>query len=251
MEAIKIEHLYKWYDDNLVLEDINLNIHQRDFFGIIGPNGGGKTTLLKLILGLLTPDKGKITIFGDPPRKKNSHPIGYVPQYLDFDPAFPISVRDIVLMGRLEFRNKWIRRFTKKDKETVYETLSMVECEQLINKQFSELSGGQKQRVLIARAISSQPKILLLDEPTASVDTQTERGFYELLKKLHKELAIVIVSHDVGVISTYVEKIGCLNKKLITHETKEITRDMMDIMYNCPVEMIAHGIPHRVLKKHD
>ena len=248
MEAIKAENVYVNLDGNSVLEDINLTINDKEFLGIIGPNGGGKTTLLKILLGMIQPVKGSIKIFGEDPGK-NLGSIGYVPQYSNFDIDYPISVKDVVMMGRLNKRGI-INRPNPKDSVIVDESLGRVNLLEHKNRIVGNLSGGEKQRVLIARALTSQPKILLLDEPTASVDSKTGKSFYDLLKKLNDEITIILVSHDIGAISTYVKKIACLNKKLFYHDSKEISKEMLEEAYHCPVDLIAHGVPHRVLDEH-
>lgn len=222
-----------------ILNDVSIEIPQNEFLGIIGPNGGGKTTLLKVILGLLKPNKGEVLIMGNP-LKESKDLMGYVPQFNSFEKDFPISVFDVVKLGVV---GKKIKNIS----EVVIRALNLVEMFDFKDRLISELSGGQKQRVLIARALVSNPKILLLDEPTASVDTKSGRTFYELLKDLNKEMTIVLVSHDIGVLSQYVNKIACLNKTLVYHDSKEISHEMLEQTYHCPVDLIAHGVPHRVL----
>jgi len=216
--------------------------------GIIGPNGGGKTTLLKVLLGLIEPSQGNVTFLGDNP-KKNRKLMGYVPQHSHFDRQFPVSAWDVVLTGRLG-RVGLFKKFSEHDKEIASDALKEVEMFDLRDKQIGELSGGQIQRVLIARALVTEPKILLFDEPTANIDKQSEINLYKLLKKLNESIPIVMISHDIGVISSYVNKIACLNKRLYYHNSKEITREMLEATYHCPVDLIAHGVPHRVLKYH-
>lgn len=247
-EILRMENIWVQYNGLTVLKDINLCVYQSDFLGIIGPNGGGKTTLLKVILGLVRPSRGKVTFLGDRPEKNRKY-MGYVPQQSNFDREFPISVWDVVLTGRLGHAGLF-RRFNDQDKEIAAGALKKVEMFEQKDRQIGKLSGGQMQRVLIARALVTEPKILFLDEPTTGIDSRSERNLYELLKKLNIEIPIVLVSHDIGVISSYVNKIACLNRQLYYHNSKEITPDMLEATYNCPVELIAHGLPHRVLKKH-
>lgn len=248
-EAISLVDVWAQYDGIPVLEGISLSVEQGDFLGIIGPNGGGKTTLLRVILGLVTPSHGKVYVLGQPPEKSRRH-IGYVPQYNLFDRDFPISVRDTVLMGR-NGTTGLIRRYSRADKVRAEEAMKTVGMLSYQNNQMGKLSGGEQQRVFIARALVSQPKILLLDEPTASVDPAMQTDFYELLEGLKQEMTIVMVSHDISAISIYVDKIACLNSQLFYHGSKEIEPEILEATYKCPVQMIAHGtIPHRVLKEH-
>ena len=246
--ALKIESLSFSYNGANILEDVNLDLPEKEFVGIIGPNGGGKTTLLKLILGLLEPKSGRILIFDKPIKKQNKF-VGYVPQYSSFDSHFPISVWDVVLSSRLGKSGLFIR-LKKEDHKIVSESLAKVNILDLKNEMIGNLSGGQKQRVLIARALAAEPKILLLDEPTASIDTKAGKSFYDLLHQLNENMTIILVSHDIGAVSQYVNKIACLNKSLIFHDSKEITKEMLEATYECPVDLIAHGIPHRVLHEH-
>ncbi len=248
-EIIELRGVWFAYDGQLVLEGIDLTVYEDDFVGIIGPNGGGKSTLLKIILGLLAPTRGEVKVFGLPPRRRR-HLVGYVPQQAEFDRDFPITVKDVVLMGRLNHRGR-IRSFGPQDRRIAGEAMSRVEILDLADRQIGKLSGGQRQRVFLARALTSEPKVLLLDEPTSSVDTRAELDFFEVLHELNSKMAIIMVSHDVGMISGYVKTIACLRRSLIYHHDKEITKEMMDSAYECPVDLIAHGLPHRVLGHHD
>lgn len=248
-EVVRVENLWVRYDDEPILEGVNLSIKHDDFLGVIGPNGGGKTTLLKVILGLVKPSRGEVLVLGKmPERSRNS--IGYVPQSNLFDRDFPINVWDVVLMGR--YGNAGLfKRYGSGDKEAARKALDMVGVLELKERQIGKLSGGEQQRVFIARALVSEPKLLLLDEPTASVDPAMQTEFYELLDKLKKQMAIVLVSHDISAVSIYVDKIACLNRQLFYHGSKEIGPEILEATYKCPVQMIAHGtVPHRVLKEH-
>jgi zinc transport system ATP-binding protein len=236
------------YDGVLALEGVNLSINQEDFLGIIGPNGGGKTTLLKVILGLVKPSQGKVMVLGGTPERSRKQ-IGYVPQHSLFDRDFPASVWDMVLMGRAGHAGLF-RAYSKEDEEIALSALEMVGMLSHKGQQIGRLSGGQQQRVFIARALAADPKLLLLDEPAAGVDTPMQTGFYELLSRLKQQMAIVLVSHDISAVSIYVDKIACLNRKLFYHNSKEISAEELEMAYQCPVEMIAHGVPHRVLKEH-
>jgi len=248
-EVISLEDVWVQYNGVTVLEDITLSVQNRDFLGIIGPNGGGKTTLLKVILGLIKPNRGRVTVLGGPPEEGRRF-IGYVPQLTQFDREFPATALDVVLMGRLG-RKGLLRRYTEEDMEIAYKALESVEILDLKDRQVGKLSGGELQRVFLARALAADPKILLLDEPTASIDEPTKTELYELLKGLNREITIILVSHDIGVISSYVDKIACLNRRLFYHGSKEITAETIEETYRCPVELLAHGVPHRVLKKHE
>ena len=248
-KIITIKNLsFAYQKENDILENINLEVFGNDFLGVIGPNGGGKTTLLKIILGLLKPDKGNISVFNKKPKKARDL-VGYVPQFLEIDLDCPVSVLDIVLMGILS-RKKIFQKYNKQDLELAKAALKFVDLYNLKNKQIGELSGGQRQRVYIARALIRKPKLLILDEPTASIDEKSERDFWELLKEINKNSAIIIVSHDIGVIFKNVNKIVCLNKNLYCHDANEITQDVLDETYKCDIEILGHGLPHRVLKKH-
>ncbi|NOR78014.1 MAG: ATP-binding cassette domain-containing protein [Methanophagales archaeon] len=247
-EIVKLEDVWLYFDNMPVLEGINLSIKDRDFLGIIGPNGGGKTCLLKLILGLLKPSRGELTVFGHTAERSRKS-VGYVPQYSLFDRDFPINVLDVVLMGRVG-QMKRFRRYSEEDKKLASEALQTVEMHDYRNSQIGQLSGGQQQRVFIARALVTEPKMLLLDEPMASVDSHMQTELYELFEKLRQQMAIVLVSHDISAVSIYVDKIACLNRKLFYHDSKELTAEDLEESYLCPVEIIAHGVPHRVLKEH-
>lgn len=247
-KAVELEDVSISFGNTPVLKDVTVSLDEGEFLGIIGPNGGGKTTLLKVLLGLLEPDKGRVKIYGKRPSKAENE-LSYVPQYSNFDAQFPISVWKAVLMGRIG--EKGLSPFySKKDKKIAKRALKMVEMEKFRDKQVSSLSGGQQQRVLIARALTTQPRILLLDEPTASIDEKMQTSIYELLIDLNEEkgITIILVSHDIGVISSYVKKVACLNKYFIYHGSDELTSDMIEASYECPVDLVAHGHPHRVFE---
>ena len=248
-EVVKLEGVWVQYNGVPILEGINLAIEQDDFLGIIGPNGGGKTTLLKVILGLISPSRGKVSVLGKPPEKSRSN-IGYVPQHNLFDRDFPINVWDVVLMGRYG-KSGLFRRYSSEDRRATQDALQTVGMLDYKDRQMGKLSGGELQRIFIARALVAEPRLLLLDEPTASVDPAMQTEFYELLEKLKKQMAIVLVSHDISAVSIYVDKLACLNRQLHYHGSKEITPEILEATYKCPVQMIAHGfVPHRVLKEH-
>jgi len=237
--VIQIKNLdFSYNNDINVLENINIEVSEKDFVGIIGPNGGGKTTLLKLMLGLLKPTKGNIEVLGTTP-KKTTNKIGYVPQYNTTDKFFPITALDVVLMG-LTDSNSYLPWFSKKQITRAEEVMENIHIKNLRKKTFGELSGGQKQRCLIARAIASSPSILFLDEPTASIDSKVESNIYELLKELNKEITVVLVSHDLGFVSAYVNKVACVNRKLAFHNTADINSQDINKIYNAEMSMIKH-----------
>jgi len=245
--VIEINDLSFAYNGNEVLKNVNLTVDDGEFLALIGPNGGGKTTLLKLMLGLLEPKRGTVRVFGRPPRTI-SHRIGYVPQDIHFNRNFPASALDVVLMGKMQFRKGWSRH-SRQDRITAQAALDKMEVGTLTNRRIDELSGGQRQRILIARALVSEPELLFMDEPTASIDAQGQTEFYNRIKDLNKSTTILMVSHDLMILSSYVKSVACVNQLVHHHDEAEITEDMLS-MYECPVELIAHGLPHRVLKNH-
>jgi zinc transport system ATP-binding protein len=246
---VRLEHVFFSYGDVPVLEDVNISIEQNDFLAIIGPNGGGKTTILKLILGLLEPNRGVIRVFDKTPKEARKY-IGYLPQHLTFDFDFPITVMEVVLMGRLGKRGL-AKKYTQEDVDTCLDALDKVGMKELREREIGKLSGGQRQRVFIARALTTEPKLLLLDEPVSSIDTQWQQSFYELLQKLNRELAIILVTHDISVISTYIDKMACLNKKLYYHGSKKEGLYKLAELYECPVQLISHESSHKTREEHD
>lgn len=236
--VIEVDHVDFSYDGSRVLEDITLSVMKGDFLGVVGPNGSGKTTLLKVMLGLLHPTKGKVRVFGRSP-ERSRHLVGYVPQHARLDAGFPISVKDVVLIGRLG-RSPIVGRYRKQDRDAAEAAMQEAEVLDLRNRRFGTLSGGQQQRVLLARALVGRPELLLLDEPTASIDGRVEQDIYHLLKKLNARVTIVLVSHDLGFISTYVNKVACVNRRLSCNPTREITGDVIEACYRGPVHMLRH-----------
>lgn len=246
---IEIKDLFAGYNQEIVLNEINLTIFQDDFIGLIGPNGGGKTTLLKVILGLVEPEGGTVQIKGETPQLGRRN-IGYVPQIAEYDTDFPISVQDIVRMGRLGPK-RLFKPYTAEDDAIVRERLGWLDMLKYKDRALRELSGGQRQRVYIARALVTDPELLLLDEPTISVDFEARTQIFDLLYQINQRgIAILLVSHDLTAISSYVKTIGCLNRKLYYEGKKEITPEMLEASYSCPVDLIAHGLPHRVVAEH-
>jgi zinc transport system ATP-binding protein len=236
------------YGQNIILQDINLSIHQFDFVGIIGPNGGGKTTLLKALLGLLPPLSGEI-LFSAPMTEGNSHRIGYLPQINNIDRKFPILVFDVVRSGLMS-KKRITGHYTREDNERANNLMSEMGIYGIRNKAIGELSGGQIQRTLLCRALVNNPKLLILDEPNTYVDNRFERELYEKLKILNDKLAILLVSHDLGTISTYVKSFACVNGSLHYHPGNKVTPELLK-SYECPIQIISHGdIPHTVLHNH-
>lgn len=246
---VNLSHVYFSYNSAPVLEDVNIIIEDQDFLSIIGPNGGGKTTILKLILGLLKPDRGSIKVFDVDPHQARTQ-IGYLPQLFNFDFAFPINVMDVVLMGRLG-KIRYGRNFSSQDIGIARDSLERVGLDNYHDRQIGELSGGQRQRVFIARALATEPKLLLLDEPVASVDATWQQNFFELLHELNKELAIVMVTHDISAVMNYIDKIACVNKKLHYHGSKKDGIAKIAEMYECPVQLLAHEPIRRKEKEND
>jgi zinc transport system ATP-binding protein len=248
-DVVRLEDVWVRYNGTPALEGINLRVAEHDFLGIIGPNGGGKSTLLKVILGLIRPERGMVTVLGNLPEKSRNR-TGYVPQYSNYDHDFPVSVIEVVTMGRYG-RAGLLKPYGRVDKEAAEKALGRVGMLDHAGAQIGQLSGGQQQRAFIARALVSEPQLLLLDEPTASVDSAMQTDFYELLEHLKEEMAIIMVSHDIGAVSVFVDKIACLNVQLYYHGSREITPEILEATYKCPVQLIAHGdIPHRVLREH-
>jgi zinc transport system ATP-binding protein len=235
--AIEIQGVSFRYDERQILKDVNLTIWPYDSICVVGPNGGGKTTLIKLIIGLLSPDAGIIKIYGKRPDEAHQL-IGYVPQFAQYDRQFPISVQEVVCMGRMG--KSFTGRYSKKDKDKTLEALDEVGLADLVDRSFSALSGGQRQRVLIARALASGGQILILDEPTANIDRESETHFFDLLRELNKRMTIVMVTHDVGFASSFFTRIACVNREVIIHPTSELTGKLIRDMYGGDLQMIRH-----------
>jgi zinc transport system ATP-binding protein len=246
---VEIIDLWFSFNGQPVLQAVNLTISRGDYLVIFGPNGGGKTVLLKLMLGLLKPSRGTIRVFGEPPGKA-AHRIGYVPQNVHVNKDFPVSALDVVLMGRLRHGRGW-SGFSRIDRTAAREALEIMKVWDIRAHRIGELSGGQLQRVFIARALVGEPECLFLDEPMASIDTYSRGEFYELLKELNKRVTIVTVSHDLMVLSSHVKSVACVNRELHYHDSGEMTQEMLDQVYHCPVDLVAHGMPHRVLLRHE
>ncbi len=245
---VELKNVSAGYAGEVVLKDVSLVVNDNDFIGIIGPNGGGKTTLLRVILGLVRPYRGSVTFFNG-----NAHGsgdiIGYLPQISRIDTRFPISVSDVVLSGLMS-KQGILGRYSGKHKKLAEELLARMGIYSIRKKAIGELSGGQLQRVYLCRAIISSPRLLMLDEPNTFVDTKFETDFYGILKDLNNDMAIIVVSHDVGTITCYVKTIACVNGNLHYHPYSTITQDQL-AAYNCPIQIITHGdVPHTVLETH-
>ncbi len=235
---IEIKDLDFSYESNMpVLENVNLTFGELESACIVGPNGGGKSTLLYLLLGLLKPGRGSITVFGKAPIEARSH-IGYMPQYIQLDHEFPICVSEVVLMGRLH--SGFWGRYSNEDREVAMAAMTEMSIEHLAKRQFADLSGGQRQRVLIARALTCDPELLLLDEPTANIDPGMQEQFYEILYKLNKRMSILTVSHDLGFVSDRIDSVICVNREVQVHPTNRLDGNMITDMYGYDVNLIRH-----------
>lgn len=244
--VIKLQDVNFSYGGAPVLEQVGLQIIEGEFLGIVGPNAGGKSTLLKLILGLLEPQSGHIQILGKCPLEARQF-VGYVPQYPSFLRDFPITVEQAVMLGRVGVRSrpKWLGAlspggYSKADHVITRQALAEVEADDLANCELGNLSGGQLQRVLLARALVCEPSILLLDEPTANIDQRLESDIFDLLTRLNARMTILVVSHDIGFISSYVTRVACINRTLVCHRTDAIDGQVIKNLYGDNVRMVAH-----------
>ena len=246
---IQLEGICAAYERKQVLEDVNLTVYEKDFLGIIGPNGGGKTTLMKVILGLLKPTAGKISFFNGGV-KCDELTMGYLPQYNSIDKKFPISVYEVVLSG-LNRQKSLFHSFTREQHQKVQDVIRQMGLEGLEDRAIGQLSGGQLQRALLGRAIVSDPKVIILDEPNTYIDKRFEAKLYQLLEEINKERAIILVSHDIGTVLQNVKSIACVNVELDYHPDTEVSAEWLEEKFQCPIELLGHGtIPHRVLKSH-
>lgn len=244
-KLLEIKDLSAGYENQVVLENVSLDIFSNDFIGVIGPNGGGKTTLIKTILGLIKPISGEVNLLIN---KKN---IGYLPQVNQIDKRFPITVFDVVRSGKADTALFSSFHKNRKEKEKAETLLQEMGISALRNKSIGELSGGQMQRVFLCRALMNEPELLVLDEPSTYVDNNFEGELYLKLKELNDRMAILLISHDVGTISFFVKTIACVNRNLHHHPSNIISEEQL-ASYNCPLQIITHGdIPHTVLKLHD
>ncbi|MDR1759351.1 MAG: metal ABC transporter ATP-binding protein [Fibrobacter sp.] len=241
MNAIEIRNMNFSYGNTPALENVSFSVSEGDFLGIIGPNGGGKTTLLKLMLGLLKPDTGEVKIFSEKPLS-NKNRVGYVPQNTHQNVSFPITAAECVATGLVGM---------KKNSKKVLETLELVNMENGAGKRLSSFSGGERQRILIARALVSDPQILFLDEASSNIDFLGQDEFYRLLEKLNSRMTIVVVSHDMAALSKRIKSIVCVNRTVHFHPNSKITSKILEEVYGCEIDLIGHGIPHRILGSHD
>jgi len=231
------------YDGDIVLRGVNLEVHPEDFIGVIGPNGGGKTTLIRVILGLLPVFSGTVKFPGGRPGT------GYLPQVSQIDKSFPITVREVVSSG-FKAPRPWFPHLSKQQKQRVNDMLAEAGLMANANRPIGELSGGQLQKTLLCRALINKPGLLILDEPNTFVDKGFEQDLYRWLQELNRQMAIILISHDIGTISPIVKTIACVNGTLHYHPSNQLSEELLKV-YNCPVDIIAHGpIPHRVLKAH-
>lgn len=246
---IQISNLSAGYDGKTVLSNVDLNVYEHDFLGIIGPNGGGKTTLIKCILGLHRANQGNIRFYKDG-KEVPEITMGYLPQYNSIDKKFPISVYDVVLSG-LSKQKSIFRRYNPEQHEQVRHIITRMGLDGLEKRAIGQLSGGQLQRALLGRALVSNPEVVILDEPNTYIDKRFEAKLYSLLEEINKERAIILVSHDIGTVLKNVKTIACVNEKVHYHPHTEVPTEWLEEHFGCPIEMLGHGsFPHRVLKCH-
>ena len=263
---IEIKNLSAGYDSRTVLRNVNLTVYDRDYLGIIGPNGGGKTTLIKCILGLLKPTAGEILysdkrfVASDKQRGTAQRPalttnrsvlkMGYLPQYNSIDRKFPITVEEVILSG-LSSQKSLISRFTATHREKARQVIARMGLEGLEKRAIGALSGGQLQRALLGRAIISDPALVVLDEPSTYIDKRFEARLYELLAEINHDCAIILVSHDIGTVLQQVKSIACVNETLDYHPDTGVSEEWLERNFNCPIELLGHGaLPHRILAEH-
>lgn len=244
--VVSFEDVSFAYEQTPVLSDVTLEVAPRDFVAIIGPNGGGKTTLAKLILGLIKPTAGVVQLFGTAPRNARAC-VGYVPQFAEYDRQFPITVRDVVLMGRPP---RAIGFYSRQDRRAAAEALDRVGLSGFERRSFAELSGGQRQRVMIARALAAGPQLLVLDEPMASVDRGAEEQLQALLKELNREMTVLLITHDIAVVYETVNRILCVNKTVAIHESVAVTEHMLQHLYSGGVRLVDHAHDHSQAHDH-
>jgi zinc transport system ATP-binding protein len=253
--AVELEGVWVNYDGATILEDVCLSIEAGRYVGILGPNGAGKSTLLKVILGLIRPNRGEVRVFGVTPQKLRlrGDVVGYLPQRPLGDPRFPVSVLDVVLMGRYG-RLGLFRRPRREDRDMAWRVLGDLGISHLADRLIGDLSGGEQQRVFIARALYVEPRLLVLDEPTVSLDVCVQDEIFDLVNALKEKrrLTVLIVSHDIGAVAHHVDDVVCINRRIHVHQPPPIGRLGLESTFGCAVEYLFHGeIPHRVVKAHD
>ncbi len=252
-KILDVDNVSAGYDNNpRIIKNISFSVYQKDFLGIIGPNGGGKTTLLRTIMGLIKPSDGKVSFYNEAGKSVSKINIGYLPQLNKIDRKFPITVHDVILSG-LSIDSKFPAfSLSAKYKKRVHEIAEQMGVDNLLNRPIGELSGGQLQRVLLGRSIIDNPVLLILDEPISYVDKLFETNFYKILDEINSRMGIVLVSHDIGTILSTVRNVLCVNETAHYHCGTEISQDWLDKAYDsCPFEIVGHGeVPHRVLRKH-
>ncbi|MGL4942744.1 MAG: metal ABC transporter ATP-binding protein [Thermoguttaceae bacterium] len=234
--VLKFDKTWFRYSQQTVLENVSFAVESREFVSVVGPNGGGKTTLLRLAIGLLQPERGVVSLCGDTP-KVSRRRVGYTPQHAIIDLRFPVSASDVVLMGTMR---PWRLRYSRGDRACAAAMLDRVGLSHIGNKPFGQLSGGERQRVLIARALCCEPEILFLDEPTSHIDPTSEAALFELLHKLNETMTIVLVSHDIGVVTRHVEKVVCVNRRVIVHPTSQLNGQLLRDVYGAELQFIRH-----------
>jgi zinc transport system ATP-binding protein len=247
--AVNIENLSVYYGQTPALTNVSLEVEQGEYLGLLGPNGGGKSTLLRTILGLVPVSSGTVRVFGDKPSKSRAH-VGYVPQLNSIDRRFPITVFEVVLTGRMKKGISQFFRYSREDREIAEALLEKVGLRELKARRISELSGGQFQKMLIARALAVKPSLLLLDEPTASVDAASRDQIYSLIEELSRTMTIILVTHDLLAVSSKVHRLACLNGSLIYHGEPKLSQRIVSSLYGCEVDLLAHGLTDGGEKKH-
>ena len=253
-KILEISNVSAGYDNNpRIIQDVSFSVYKKDFLGIIGPNGGGKTTLLRTIMGLIKPSKGKISFYNEQGKSVSKINIGYLPQLNKIDQKFPITVFDVILSGLSVGNRPPFLSLPAKYKNRVQQVAEQMGVEKLLKRSIGELSGGQLQRVLLGRSIIDNPVLLILDEPISYVDKSFETNFYKILDEINSRMAIILVSHDIGTILSMVENVLCVNESAHYHCGTEISQEWLDEAYDsCPFEIVGHGkVPHRVLRKHE
>lgn len=243
---LQLKDISVQYGNNLILDQISIDIKRGDYIGIIGPNGAGKSTLIKAILGLIPIQKGVVN-------KASQLRIGYVPQYSQFEKNFPITVMDTILMGAIKPRSGLFHRHSEADKEKAISLAAYLHIDNCLDKNINKVSGGQMQKAMIARAMIQSPEILILDEPTSNVDNSSRNEIYDILRDINRDqnTTVLLISHDIGAVSSYVKSVACLNQTLHYHPERAFTSAEIERTFGCPVDLIAHGAPHRVLEQHE